>query len=256
MTQIYGYIAHHSLKYGLLTNGQVFWFLFRPNLATDPGKLFISPPVSLENDNPTLFRSLFYFTSLVMQGHLSGKSPVNPNFPAPETMIHTAIPRHQLNTRSQKKFKKSLMHEDFPVDLDLADESILIGRGFCGNVFKSIKNGVELALKCCDINNNKDGFEMMQNEIEIYSKLKSLQGQGIPKLHWYGVTGDIFVIATSFIQGKRPEQLETEVIEHFSSILAQNGVEHGDLRTENVIVDDKNQFWLIDYGKSKQIENS
>ena len=118
----------------------------------------------------------------------------------PKKIIKT---NHNANESPQKvtstqKFRYE--HADFPQDLDLSSLNECIGHGYCGNVFKYNHNGVDLALKCCDKINNREGYKMMKNEIKVYERLQALQGKKIPRLHWWGFSLEIFIIATTFIE--------------------------------------------------------
>ena len=184
--QVYGYQSNHELKYGMLTNGEVVWFLCRPNLPNDPTILLISQPVSLVGKYPTLFQSKMYFVSLVIENHKSGKS-------LKTSPTGALIP---LSVRGRDI-------RDVPADLDLSQIDETVGDGFCGNVFKYIMvDGTEIALKCCDINNNKEGYQMMKQEVKIYRKLESLQGTVVPTLRFSGFVGETFLVGTDYIKGK------------------------------------------------------
>jgi hypothetical protein len=239
--QVYGYQSNHELKYGMLTNGEVVWFLCRPNLSNAPTTLLISQPVSLVGKSPTLFQAIMYFVSLVMDGHKSGKSPeTSPTGPLPLSVSGRDI-------------------QDVPADLDLSQLHEKVGDGFCGNVFKYIMgDGTEIALKCCDINNNKEGYRMMKNEVKIYQKLESLQGTVVPTLRFSGFVGETFLIGTDYIKGKHliKGTKKSEVVTNkLKQKLAQHKIDHGDLREMNILEDESGNHWVFDFGKSKIIDS-
>ncbi len=241
--QVYGYQSNHELKYGMLTNGEVVWYLCRPNLPTSPATLLISPPISLVGESPTPFQSIFYFISLVNEGHKSGKSPDTSPFGASFPQIPFSGSRRDIY--------------DIPVDLDLSQLNEKVGEGFCGNVFKyTMSDGTAIALKCCDINNNKDGYRMMKNEVKMYQKLKNLQGTVVPTLRFSGFSGETFLIGTDYIKGKHlegNEKLKKDVINKLKQNLALYKIEHGDLREKNILEDEFGNYWVIDFGKSRII---
>jgi hypothetical protein len=240
--QVYGYQSNHELKYGMLTNGEVVWFMCRPNLPNDPTTLLISPPVSLVGESPTLFQSIMYFISLVMDGHKSGTSPeTSPTGP----LIPFSVSGRDI--------------QNVPADLDLSQLNEKVGDGFCGNVFKYIMDdGTEIALKCCDINNNKEGYRMMNNEVRIYRKLESLQGTVVPTLRFSGFAGETFLIGTDYIKGKHlieGTKKSKVVTNKLKQKLAQYKIKHGDLREKNILEDESGNHWVFDFGKSEVINS-
>ena len=241
--QVYGYLSNHSLKYGMLINGEVVWYLCRPNLSNAPSTLWISPPISLVGQSPSLFRSIMYFISLVNDGHISGESPESsPTGSFPQT------------TFTFKASGRSV--PDLPADLDLSKFNKLIGQGFSGNVVELIMpDNTVVALKCCDSNNNRDGLRMMKNEVNIYKKLESLQGIIVPTLRFSGYNGEIFVIGTDYIEGEHPDGAELEdAMKKMKQKLAQFKVEHGDLRQTNILKDKSGKYWVFDFGHSTVID--
>lgn len=234
--QVYGYLSHHELKYGMIINGEVVWFLCRPTLPNEPTVLLISPPISLIGKSPAIFQSIFYFISLVSDGHQSGKSP--DTSPATGQLPQTHVNRGSVG--------------DVPEELDLSQLNEKVGGGFCGNVLKYVMyDGSEIALKCCDSINNKEGFRMMKNEVKMYQRLKALQGILIPELRFSGFCDEVFVIGTQMIHGNHLEGAGKEaVMNRLKETLAGYQVEHGDLREKNVLVDQNNKHWVIDFGKS------
>ncbi|KAI8928201.1 hypothetical protein BC831DRAFT_449543 [Entophlyctis helioformis] len=244
VVQVYGYLAHNALKYGILTNGEVFWFLSRPNHPGHRSQLLVSPPVWITGDNPTLFRALFYFISLVEQGHISDMSPTT------NVSLSDATPPPASDGIAQGSDGDADQYA-LPADLDLGQHGALLGSGTSGEVFEyQTTSGQVLALKCCDVNNNTDGYEMILNEVDIYRRLSPLQGDCIPRLHFYGHCDGIFVLATTKISGTAVEPLPDDIVASFKGKLAQYGVEHGDYRPDNVLVDGDGKHWLIDFGMS------
>ena len=243
--QVYGYQSNHELKYGMLTNGEVVWFLFRPNLPDVPTNLLISPPISIVGESPTLFRSIMYFISLVNEGHISGDSPISsPMAGQPPTLI------------SRGKYV-----QDVPIDLanNLSLLKERIGGGTSGNVFKyTMSDSSLIAVKCCDKLNNKAGYKMMKNEIKIYQMLSALQGNIIPYLRFSGFSGEMFLIGTTYIEGKRIEDIEIleKVLGKFKEKLALYNIEHGDLREQNILEDESGKHWVFDFGMSSVIKSN
>lgn len=77
--QIYGYMGHNKLQYGVFSTYERIWFLRRPQ--DNPGKLFISEAVMNTATNPTLLQCLVYIMSLARHNPNSS-SPASPSPPA------------------------------------------------------------------------------------------------------------------------------------------------------------------------------
>ena len=119
-----------------------------------------------------------------------------------------------------------------------------------------MSDGSEIALKCCDKNNNNEGYRMMKNEVKIYQKLQGLQGTVVPHLRFSGFSGETFLIGTDYIKGKHLEgtdEFRKDVKNKLKRKLAQFNIEHGDLRENNIIKDESGNHWVIDFGKSNVI---
>ena len=65
LSQIFGYLSHNELRYGVLTTYDKTWFLYREN----PDHFCISPPIQHDDLQPTLFQCLFYLVSLARYNH-------------------------------------------------------------------------------------------------------------------------------------------------------------------------------------------
>ncbi len=131
--QIYGYISNHGLKYGILTNGQVFWFLHRPHMDGEFGTLYVSPPVPIVGTAPTLFQAIMYFVTLVQQEHHVGQSPDSVKPDVPETQVEESAANtvsHSYSTRSQRRI---FLPGEIPAELELSELQICIGEGLTGS---------------------------------------------------------------------------------------------------------------------------
>ncbi len=87
----------------------------------------------------------------------------------------------------------------------------------------------------------------------MYQRLVALQGVHIPHLRFHGCSGEMYVMATTYIEGKHPEFLTQEIADLVRDVLAAYGVDHGDLREPNVIIDGTGRLWIIDFGMSSII---
>lgn len=77
--QIYGYMGHNKLQYGVLSTYERTWFLRRPQ--DNPGELFISEVVMNTATNPTLLQCLVYIMSLARHNPNSSSPPASPSPP-------------------------------------------------------------------------------------------------------------------------------------------------------------------------------
>jgi hypothetical protein len=78
--QIYGYLSNNELRYRAITNYSNTWFLFRP----DKSKLCISPPVSCDATQPTVFQCFTTIAILARSNPVcSAKSPSPSSSPPP-----------------------------------------------------------------------------------------------------------------------------------------------------------------------------
>jgi hypothetical protein len=82
--QIYGYLLNNTLRYGAITNYSKTWFLFRP----DKSKLRISPPVSCDSTELTLFQCFATIALLALKNPLRAAKlslpPPQPPQPPPK----------------------------------------------------------------------------------------------------------------------------------------------------------------------------
>ncbi|KAI3656401.1 hypothetical protein MP638_004012, partial [Amoeboaphelidium occidentale] len=189
--QVYGYLSSNKLKYGVLTTYQSTWFFRRPAV----GILEISPRIACDEEYPTLLRCYVYFLSLIEQGHLIEKSHQStPGSPRKE-IVGSYEAKHDYSTRT--KTNKSQIPEDFELD-KLGDA---IGRGASGSVYRWTYKGRDVVVKVCDMSNNRDGYDMIKNEVKAYELLRDIQGLCIPKIHFHGKIAQFFVICMDFIEG-------------------------------------------------------
>ncbi|RPB01469.1 hypothetical protein L873DRAFT_1788348 [Choiromyces venosus 120613-1] len=74
--QIYGYMGHNQLQYGVLSTYERTWFLWRPQ--DNPGTLFISDVVTNLATNPTLLQCFAYIMSLARHNPHCPSPPASP----------------------------------------------------------------------------------------------------------------------------------------------------------------------------------
>lgn len=146
---------------------------------------------------------------------------------------------------------KSPDSEDFdiPENFSIIQLTEIIGYGFCGKVFKWRYSEMIAAVKVCDAHKNRDGVLALQNEARVYKILTDIQGKYIPKLLFYGEAWGYYFLATNFIEGFHPDQIE-DTMPRLSGILKElrkRRVNHGDIKAGNVIVKPNGEVCLIDF---------
>jgi predicted Ser/Thr protein kinase len=139
--------------------------------------------------------------------------------------------------------------EDF--ELDKLGEAI--GIGASGSVYRWTYKGRDVVVKVCDTSNNRDGYDMIKNEVKAYELLADIQGMCIPKIHFHGKISQFYVICIDFIEGNHfnPRARDPKVDQQLHEIvenLKLRGVKHNDMELRNILVDGNGKVWLIDFG--------
>jgi len=134
---------------------------------------------------------------------------------------------------------------------------VVLGEGLCGFVSQGRLRGQVVAVKCVDALNSAALVPHLQNEAFVLGHMKELQGECIPILYdagfWQG--GLVFVLAMSVIRGKHPIRGEQSPQSKASAVRAlkaihARGVAHGDIREDNILVEESGKVWFIDFGMS------
>lgn len=245
--QIYGYMGHNKLQYGVLSTYERTWFLRRP--PDNPGKLFISEVVMNTVTNPTLLQCLVYIMSLARHNPNSSSPPASPLPPVDDE-------------RDDDGDSKGILRlEDFGWDsFDVID---VLGNGRCGTVFKAVLRGEKVAFKLCDLWQYPQYEKEMLTKVKTYMSLEQLQGRTIPKLKGAGYTaGGFFAIATEIAGSpieveELSDQERNEIVKALSDI-HDHGVLHKDIRPENILIErhrDGFRVMFIDFAFSKGVSN-
>jgi tRNA A-37 threonylcarbamoyl transferase component Bud32 len=134
----------------------------------------------------------------------------------------------------------------------------LLGYGRSGTVLEAHLYGEKVALKICDLWQDPDLEDELQNEANIYCALEDLQGDCIPILKGAGCTdGGMFLIATE-IAGEpiEPQSLTAEERQKIRKALKSihhHGYVHNDIRKENILIrreGDRSSICFIDFAYS------
>ena len=280
VSQVMGYMCHNKLKFGAVSSFERTWFLQRTS-----DDLLISPPIrfsgSRDTGSPTLYRALAFCLSCVLSNHYeefdssdtssyeitntessSSSSQKRPRDGDNEDSA--AVKRPRIRTRSQTRQTEKQAYfagTTIPKGFHLGLLKEQIGEGFCGSVFACCFRGQEIAVKICDVYNNKEGVIAMQKEVEIYKRLRDLQGKLVPRLCFYGEAWGFYIIATSRIFGVHPSKsgLDSQVCDNLLkealAALEDRGVRHGDPKDDNIIITPERKLVLIDFSHSSVKSN-
>ncbi len=262
--QVMGYLNFNGLRYGSLSSYQNTWFLKR-----EADKLYISKAISFDNANPTLYRCIAYFVSLVRLSPLELKVEpplrrstriINQNLINESSLVSGdhlndfALSRSSFDISASSSQNFGAADDlDLPASFSITKLTEFIGSGFCGKVFKWKDSGVTAAVKVCDAYNNREGVTALQNEANVYLKLKDIQGKLIPCLLFHGEAWGFYFLATTFIEGKHPNQIQ-EFEEDLNKVLDEvrkRNVIHGDVKASNVIITPNCDLFLIDFSHAK-----
>ena len=289
MRQIFGYLSHNELRYGVLTTYDKTWFLYRENCC-----LCISPPIQHDDLHPTLFQCLFYLVSLARDNpncasapssqddddhddggdheskQKAGSQKARGRTSKGSSAYTTPVAGQGSTGRKRRRATTCPSHpsngeeEHTPLEFfDWGSFSTLgvLGTGRTGTVFKAILYGEVVALKICDLWKHLDYEEDLLNEVKVYHALKNLQGYCIPKFKGAGYTaGGLFAIATDIVGSpledvKSLSDQEDIVIQTALSSIHCHGFVHNDIREDNILIRRNGcQFsaFFIDFAFSKQ----
>ncbi|KAJ2990477.1 CBL-interacting protein kinase 5, partial [Globomyces sp. JEL0801] len=116
-------------------------------------------------------------------------------------------------------------------------------------VYYEAKN--QVALKSIDLWKQSQMLSELHNEIDIYGLLSDLQGISIPKLILHGYwEGGMYCIGFSLC-GTVPKTLSERQKQCLLSCIDavhSRGIIHSDIRKENILVDENEKVYLIDFG--------
>ena len=262
--QIYNYMGGNELRYGILTTYDNHWFL-----RWEHAKLWISKTLPLQSESPPVLKAYAYLTRQAKE---------NTKSPKPQVLVqaHGDNNSRTLRSHSKSSSNSSLNNQassspankqsssNAPVDqqnysfTDFKFKSIL-GEGRSGKTLLCEFRGSMIALKSVDLSKAPPYvLEEMQKEVEIYKDLVDIQGKYIPKLVCYGYYGGgmSFVIGLTIVGSmlsdqKITEQQKTRAIKGLEAI-HKHGILHNDIREENILINDNNDIYLIDFGMASR----
>ena len=267
--EIYGYMGHNELQYGILSTYEKTWFLRRP--PDDPNKLLISDAVVTEAADPTLLQCFAYIMSLARRSpnspipHLVPPSPPTAECKSTSEQGDDASERNHAGTEEDSEEPRVEQPEGSPELENFGWDGLkvidVLGYGRCGTVYKAVLRGEEVAYKLLDLWKHPDYEEEFLHEGEIYTYLKELQGHTIPKLKGFGYTAGGFLVFATEIAGspiiveELSDQERNEIVTALSGI-HDRGILHNDIRPENILIQrhsDGFKVMFIDFTLSRDI---
>ncbi|CAB4404884.1 unnamed protein product [Rhizophagus irregularis] len=129
-----------------------------------------------------------------------------------------------------------------------------LGCGQTGGTYACEFYGQIIALKVLNLYKNSQFLNQMQKEIEIYKLLSKIQEIYIPKLVCYGYYEIGYVMGTTIVGTKlsfhKIEQWQKNKALRALEIIHSHNILHNDIREENILINEKNNIYIIDFGKS------
>ena len=96
----------------------------------------------------------------------------------------------------------------------------------------------------------------MLHELDVYLQLLPLQGRFIPRLLGVYLMGSRMLLCMSLVRGRWLEDHDLDDMVLLRKISCQirllhmNHVLHNDLRHVNILIDNDNEPWIVDFGRA------
>ncbi|KAI8600148.1 kinase-like domain-containing protein [Dissophora ornata] len=279
--QVFGYMCHNNLRYGIFTTYDDTWFMTR-----EAGRLWISPSIRHNSTQPSVLKCYRYLMELADQGFTSPSPAPSPRPsppPSPPGDDSNDDPKdgsHQgrkkqtrkqdqqrpgIVTRSRNKVQQIFrkLPNGFTVSvgkLSLHEFDIqeLLGEGRTGRVFRATWKGESVALKVCDLYKHPEYEDEILSEVAAYKALEDLQGVCIPHFKIAGYDGGLFSIAMEIagspMEVDKLSSQERLKIADGLLLIHQHGIMHNDIRVYNILVcnGDGFQVHFIDFAQSRR----
>ncbi|KAI3633238.1 hypothetical protein MIR68_008776 [Amoeboaphelidium protococcarum] len=246
--QIYGYMTANHFRYGILCTYERFYFLRRGGSNGQDRKLLeISDVVRYQQSQP--FTAMKALCAII---HMA-----KTDFFMTSPFSTPIVTRKSLAvTRGNLYIKQQIMFHDIQFGERITRSSV-------GSIV-TVGRNLELLMKIVDCwkDSNQGQIEKLKKEVKAYQLLAKLQGECIPTFHGYfcGSGWADFILMKNVgtpVSMTTPDgtvqdtsQLEDEIKSSVYKILVklhQLGVAHGDVRLPNVVRDDQDQLYLIDF---------
>ncbi|GBC33485.2 kinase-like domain-containing protein [Rhizophagus irregularis DAOM 181602=DAOM 197198] len=135
----------------------------------------------------------------------------------------------------------------------------ILGEGRSGKTLLCEFCDNTIALKSVDLSKAPPYvLEEMQKEVEIYKDLVDIQGKYILKLICYGYYGggmsfviSMIIVGTILSKHNIIKRQRTKALKGLEAI-HKYGILHNDIREENILINDNDDIYLIDFGMASQ----
>ena len=266
--QIFGYLCHNGLRYGVITTYDYSWFLCRS--FEGPKLLLISPAISYDSRNPTILQCFFHLASLARNDKHRALSPdtyfstdhgnltsgYDNNYQSDIGQRGRGGPSHQNTEKRELRRSRRNAGKDVEEPRNIKSSAKtevqrfgwnafhvmgVLGGGRSGKVFKATFQQEEVALKICDIWQHPEYEAEMLNEVAVYKHLERLQGRSIPKFKGAGYTsGGLFALMTEMsgipIDIENLSDFERHKVVKTLCNIHNEGVIHNDIKLDNILV--------------------
>ncbi len=264
--QVYNYMGVNELRYGILATYDNHWFLRREHT-----ELWISKTLPLQSETPPVLKAYAYLTRQAKENPKSLHTL--------QVLVQAHGDNNSRNLRSHSKSTSSSSLNQQPSSGALANQQSssntpveqqkfsfsdfkfkgILGEGRSGKTLLCEFRGDTIALKSVDLSKAPPYvLEEMQKEVEIYKDLSDIQGKYIPKLICYGYYGGgmsfvigMTIVGTSLSEQKIKKRQKTRAIKGLEAI-HKHGILHNDIREENILINDKGDVYLIDFGMASR----
>lgn len=266
IVQVYTYMRQTHRKYGILTSYDLTWFCRREICELCTGAvheiLCISRgiPASHTGDcRPHILQCFAYFSSVVTVNSMDSPPASTRTSPRASVMGRSTDARPLGSTQSPEGVPPWSNPADPSIEqsFDVGDLKVKSMLGY-GRAVVGFEETFGVALKFADIWKHPEMLDELRNEAMIYGVLSLLQGIGIPRLKLVGHCQGLYCIGLT-VHGQSPSSLnptqKQEVVDTIDKIHAL-GVLHGDIRRENILVDEYGKVWVIDFGFARMNPNA
>ncbi|RGB24922.1 hypothetical protein C1646_821327 [Rhizophagus diaphanus] len=272
--QLYNYMSVLELQYGILSSYDYHWFFYRPK--NNNTELRISHPLKRDSTDPPVLKAYAYIALLAERdpksphhniiNHNRRQNSRIQNLPLQSSENIRGGSRYGPNAPSMFSGHRETRHQDNDgtteqyFDFSEFKFKSFLGCGQTGGTYACEFHGQTIALKVLDLYKNGRFLNQMQKEIGIYKLLSKIQGIYIPKLVCYGRYGIGYVMGTTIVGTKlsfhKIEQRHKTKALRALDIIHSHNILHNDIREENILINEKDDIYIIDFGKSIETDKN
>lgn len=251
LIQIYGYSCANKSRYSILTNAASFWFFRRD----ETGRCEFTQPLKMKSQDPTVNECLNYIAAAALS---------SPEIPSPSSMTDPEIippsrgPSQIIGCKGTNASAVLLTKEGAQ---SIDERDIILNPGteahsgrFC-KICRCTVRYEDLAMKILDrFKCPPEALASLQNELDIYGDLITLQGVVIPRVLAFGtlVNGAMAFLATSWEDGHELGEMDSDKkllgnVRVAYQKLHEAGVLHNDVAERNIIVLHNQEIRIVDF---------